>query len=282
MFAALSVLVLAAAHGPSAPTVVPPMFYSEIVKTAEVIVTGTAGPALSRHEEGGNTIRTYVKFDKLTWHKGTPAESLTLRLEGGRVGEDRLVVREMPEFKPGARYLLYVVGNGSNVSPIVGFYQGAFEIVNRDGREVLVTLKGLELIGIENDRFVCAGSAGEKPATGAPELVPVPGFVPRPADPNVDAKEEEMLRQRALAKRADPPLDEAPAPRPEPMPREGNGPPPHAAPATIPTGAVERHDAQSAAQKDPTPIVIPAANDAGWRTDAATLLATVPFESRRR
>src|SRR5262249_16786905 len=145
MLTPLSALWMALVLGPTPCTTVPPMFYSDIAKTAELIVLGTATRCQCRAEEGGNRIRAYVTFDRLSPRKGSPGASLTLRLDGGTVGEDRLVVAEMPRFKVGSSYLLYVAGNGTAVSPIVGFYQGAFEIVTRDGREVLLSQKGLEL-----------------------------------------------------------------------------------------------------------------------------------------
>lgn len=270
-------LLMASVFTPGPCTTVPPMFYSDIVKTAEAILTGTAVKSESRVEEGGNTIRTYVTFARLAFHKGQAKETLTLRLEGGQVGEDRLVIAEMPQFKVGATYLLYVAGNGQNLSPIVGFHQGAFEVVQKDGREVLLSLQGLELIGVQNDRFVFAGRADAKPVQHAapPVAVPVPGFVPRPADPDVLAKEAELLRRRAAAGTAIRPVDEAPAPaNAKPMaqaPGASIQPPQFVAPG-VPTGLESR---------DATPLFVPAGQDQGLRASSASLLSTVSLTEKR-
>lgn len=275
MLSALSAFLAAAVFSPSACTTVPPMFYSDIVKTAESILNGTALKSECRVEEGGKTIRTYVTFGNLTWHKGKASQELTLRFDGGKVGDDRLVVAEMPEFKIGSSYLLYVVGNGTNVSPIVGFHQGAFEVVQKNGREVLLSLKGLELVGVQDDRFVFAANPNAKPAIhDVPVAVPVPGFVPRRADPDVDAKEREMLRQRAEAPVPTRPLGEAPAPV-NAQPSRANAAQPPAPGAEAPaTGAAP-------AVRDATPIVIPAPQDRGLRASSASLLSTVPFAEKR-
>jgi hypothetical protein len=244
------------------------MFYSDIVKTAELIAVGTATKSECRIEEGGNTIRTYVTFDRVSARKGNANERLVLRLDGGVVGEDRLVVAEMPQFKVGATYLLYVAGNGTGISPIVGFNQGAFEIQSRDGREVLLSLKGLELIGVDNDRFVFAGRPGVKPVEAElPQPVMVPGFVPRRADASVEQKEQALLQKRAAAAADARPLVEAPI--------LGNA----KTSPLVPSPAPE--DRPAVASKDASPIVVPAAQDRGIRADAASLLSTVAFEGRK-
>src|SRR5688572_13686709 len=120
-------LLLALTAAP--PTVVVPMFHSEIVRDSELIAVGTVTGATSRYEDGGQTIRTHVDVKNLTFHKGAvQGDTLTLRFDGGQVGKERIEVVAMPKLRVGARYLLYVSGNGRHVSPITGFNQGVFEI----------------------------------------------------------------------------------------------------------------------------------------------------------
>jgi hypothetical protein len=246
------------------------MFYSDIVKSSELIVTGTALGSECRLEEGGKTIRTYVTFGNLAAHKGNPGATLVLRLEGGTVGDDRLVIADLPAFRTGSRYLLYVAGNGTAISPIVGFHQGAFEVVERDGREVLLSLKGLELIGVEGDRFVFAGKPEPKDRRSEhPGASSVPGFTPRLADPDCEQKELEMLRARAaVSTRA---LAQAPLPVTTSQSLTGSVPPEPKPDAKVGIGVLA----------DPTPVVVPVERDHGIRASAASLLSTPVVEGRK-
>ena len=257
------------------PTVVKPMFFSEIVGQSELIAVGTAVAATSRHEEGGNTIRTYVTFRDLAVQKGrVDGATLVLRLEGGAVGDDRLVIADMPQFKVGSRYLLYVVGNGTNLSPITGFNQGAFEVVQVNGREVLRNLRGEELIGVREDRFVFAqkpaAGAPAVPAAAAPAAVAVPIDVAvQPPDPDLDRREREMVARQQAAAAQVAPLQRAPEPARTTPPAVAPSAPP--AQASVPTAAPVPSAAVQT-QRDARPILVPAAQDRGERMSLQTLL----------
>ncbi len=178
--------------GPVAPppTIVPPMFYSEILKSSHVILTGTVTKSAARYERGKETIATHVTFGHLTVHKGKLGKSVTLRFVGGSIGNDHLKVAMMPKFKVGSRYLLYVNGlSGKKVSPVVGFHQGCFEVKIVNSREVLLNTLGQELIGIQKDRFVFAAKPGPVKVQEAPQAVDAKSGY-KPADPDVSAKEE--------------------------------------------------------------------------------------------
>jgi len=196
---------------PPALTTVKPMFYSEIVAKSDQIVIGKVTRSTSRYEHGKQTIRTYVTLANLTIKKGPSVQTLTLRFEGGQIGGDHLAVAAMPKLKVGSRYLLFVRGNGKHISPITGFYQGCFEIVKRGSREVMLNTDGLELTSVKKDRFVFAPKPGPKvEAATAPPVGPG-NFTVKPADPDVDAKERDMVRrarERAQSRRALNPLHE--------------------------------------------------------------------------
>lgn len=258
----LCATALALATGPGAPapkTVVPPMFYSEIVNTAHQIVTGTVTGSTCRYERGRETIATLVTFENLTVHKGTVGEKITLRLEGGSIGDDHLRVPLMPKFHVGKRYLVYVDGlSGKKVSPIVGFHQGAFEITIQNGRETLVSMLGDELVGIQNDRFVFAGKPAPRSANPAPEAVLDTGAGFKPADPDVEAKEVAQKAKEDAAARA---AQEATR---VPVLEVGNGTtPPLPTEARLPAHAPQQ-------RKDAAPIVV---TDNGVRMSASSLLS---------
>ena len=64
-----------------------PMRFSDLVRQSEAVVVGTVSKSVSRLENGGRTIRTYVTLTDLLPVRGQIAERvLTLRFEGGTVG----------------------------------------------------------------------------------------------------------------------------------------------------------------------------------------------------
>lgn len=268
---------LLVAASPPPCTTVPPMLYSEIVAASEQIVVATARTSTCRLGDGGKTIRTFVTLGDMKWIRGEGGAALTLQFEGGKVNEDRLQIPEMPELRIGARYLLYLAKNGTNLSPIVGFHQGVFELVQRDGREVLVNQKGLELIGVRNDRFVFAGKREPAPkGPAAPPAVASEGFVPRVALPDA-AKREAEERARVVehdAARTVEPLPERPQAGPPPAPRSEALHPPARTPEAR---GVESRVTTS----DKSPLVVPFAQDRGDRTSMQTLLDTVAIPGRK-
>jgi len=240
-----------------------PMRYSEIVKQAEVIAVGTVTKANSRHEEGGKTIRTYVKFEKLDLRKGkAPGGTFTLQLEGGKVGADELRVSFMPQFVVGRRYLVYVrPDNFKALSPIVGFNQGAFEVKTSQNKQVLVGVaNGLELIGIREDRFLFARK-DIKPRVLAPKAVPVQGFKVVPALPNASELE-------AAAARRNDKVDVGKYKGPPQLPAKN---------APEGTGDVKAAPAPTAGSgetplEDWSPILVPVKQDKGTRASVTSIL----------
>jgi len=246
-------IVFLAVSAPAAT--VKPLSWSELVARSDAIVVGTAVHAVSRYEEGGRTIRTYVTFNDLTLLKGVPGtQVMTLRLEGGRVGDTQLVVSGMPVFKMSRRYLLFVRGNGKHVSPITGYNQGVFEILRERGRQVLKNLDGLEVIGIAKDRLVFAARCLPRRAVEpAPAAVPVPDAF-KPAHPDVEALEAEMKQRRNTP--APPKVPRVHVANAAPGPADRAAPPP--VPAAVRTGA-------AVPVTDVRPIVVPADRDPGVR-----------------
>jgi hypothetical protein len=251
-------LALAAPHRP-APTVVIPLLFSEIVQQAELIVVGRPARSECRIEENGRTIRTYVTFEDLVVHHGSVVGSLTLRLEGGDVGDDHLRIPDMPRFALGRTYLMFVAGNGKRVSPIVGFHQGVFEVTASEGRQVLRNHQGLELIGVQNDRFVFSArdlpsARPPAPALGAADTTVVP------AAPDVQERKARLRRQ--LAETPPRPVVAELTPPDQTRRRDtGEGPPP-----------VSPH-ANGAMVADKSPVFVPRAEDRGARIGLGSLVA---------
>lgn len=267
----------ASAPTPAAvPTTVPPMFYSEIVRAADCIVTATVVDRSSHYENGRKTIYTSVRLGTLTFLKGEPRTELTLRFEGGAIGDDRLEIAGMPQLEAGKRYMLYIDGTAKpgKISPIVGFHQGAFEIVERNGREVLLNTNGEELIGVQNDRFVFRkkpvtaakpGHIDPAPTPAAPASA-VENHEVKWAHPNADALEARMLTQRlreAQRARIEARLTELPAPGPA-------VPAVDASPAPQPAATATRVEARDRALA--TPLVLEKNADPGTRFSVQDLI----------
>ncbi len=115
--------------------------FDELVALSELVLVGTVSELRSAYSgPEQNSIHTYVTLTDLEVVKGTLAEThYTLRTPGGRVG-DRLDVHPgLPQLRPGGRYVLFVRGNFRDFFPVVGIYQGVYQVL-RDGagREVVL------------------------------------------------------------------------------------------------------------------------------------------------
>jgi hypothetical protein len=248
--------------GPAAPppTIVPPMFYSEILKASQQIVTGTVVGSTCRYERGKETIVTLVTFANLTVHKGKVDKKFTLRFEGGSMGDDHLKVALVPQFKVGSRYLLYIDDlSGKKISPIVGFHQGAFEVKNVNGREVLLNTFGQELIGIRKDRFVFAAKPAPAKIGRAPQAVDAKSGI-KPAHPNVEAMELAQKAKDDAKARAAQEATKIPVITAGGVDVKG----PDSVPATTQKPIMPR--------KNAAPLVVSASSDTGIRMSTQSLL----------
>lgn len=252
----------------AAPTIVPPMFYSDIVRESELIAIGTVTGSTCRWDEG--TIRTYVEVADLTVQKGKiRGATLRLRFDGGTVGGDTIRIADMPRLTVGKRYLLHVSGNGKHVSPIVGFYQGLFEITQIGGRDVLRNHAGLELIGIEKDRFVFRGedeTSTEHAAHTeiAPKIARIDStFVPARKD--VEAFERELVAKQSRARES---LVKKPVPQ-LPSARTANA---KSSDAASPPSTSSIVQPARSVTEDASPVVLAKAEDRGVRMTVSELL----------
>ena len=105
-----------------------PRDFSALAAEADQVVIGTA-VATNARRTGAREIVTDYRFTYLEIVKGTVlTTSLTLTLLGGEIGTDKLNVAGAPTFHKGVRYLVFIVGNGTVMFPLVGGQQGIFQI----------------------------------------------------------------------------------------------------------------------------------------------------------
>jgi hypothetical protein len=151
---ALAVLLLGAAPAAHAMVVVQRDF-PDLVARAEQIVAGTVTDIKQEADASGAPM-TLVTFSDLTVLKGDVGATLTLRLYGGESGGVVVHIPDMPTFTVGDRAVLFVAGNGRDVCPLVGVWQGRFnvrfdperqtDVVETNDRTPVVAVSGRQIV----------------------------------------------------------------------------------------------------------------------------------------
>lgn len=115
-----------------ATTVVPPDF-PQLVSSSDYIVRAVVKSVTSvkksRAPGRSAKIFTEVQLQVTEVIAGTAPADLTLEMLGGRVGEQELTVEGAPQFKVGDEDILFVSGNGKNLSPLRGMMYGRYPIL---------------------------------------------------------------------------------------------------------------------------------------------------------
>jgi hypothetical protein len=136
-----------------AMSVIAPSF-SKLVQNAEQIVRVEATAVTSRWDPvpQGRVIHTYVRFQVLRTLKGDPRDSITLRLLGGQVGGDGMMIPGMPSFEVGSTYILFIAQNGRAFCPLVGIMHGSYRVVKDEatGTERVVRANGEPLQSVDD------------------------------------------------------------------------------------------------------------------------------------
>lgn len=132
-------------------TVIPPTF-EQLVSTAEVVVDGevTGVRAELSSYEGRPLVYTFVTIRVLDALKGTPGETIDMRMLGGTVGDVTLQVSGVPKFRVGERNLFFIEGNGVNFCPLVAVPHGYYPVEERasDGATVVLRSNGEPLADV--------------------------------------------------------------------------------------------------------------------------------------
>jgi hypothetical protein len=149
--------------------------FADLAAEADLIFVGTVARVESRWSDPQRqAIETIVTFSDLEPLGGPLGEEVTLRFAGGEVEGIREVIAGVPRFVPGERVVLFA-RQETSVSPIVGFSQGCFRVVEDalgpavrgcDGHGVVLPAETAEL------------RAGA-PATPGAQRVGLEGFLDR-------------------------------------------------------------------------------------------------------
>lgn len=123
-----------------------------LVTLATVILEGTVTQTQVQWNANRTQIHTVVTISVRTVLKGTlPDENaVTLRLLGGRVGDDVMEVVGGPVITQGEEVILFLRKDIPDLFPIVGLYQGKFSVLT-DEDTGIKTVKGR---GVPVDDFV--------------------------------------------------------------------------------------------------------------------------------
>ncbi|MDS4039766.1 MAG: hypothetical protein RKP20_01135 [Candidatus Competibacter sp.] len=128
--ASLLALMLAAlaVSAPPARALVQELSVEDMAQQASWILEGRVDEMYSAASADGSQIYTFITFQVINSQlKGSSLPNpLVLRVLGGQVGSDAMLIPEGPTFELGARMVLFIGPNPQSPFPIVGLGQGAF------------------------------------------------------------------------------------------------------------------------------------------------------------
>lgn len=140
-----ALVVLAVLAGRAAATVVVAKDFAALCDEADLVFVGTVTGIESRWSDPAQqAIETLVTFGDLTWLRGTQRSAVTLRFGGGAVARLREEIAGVPHFAIGERRVIFA-RDGTFVSPIVGFDQGALRVLDGTDGPVVVGAGGAGL-----------------------------------------------------------------------------------------------------------------------------------------
>jgi hypothetical protein len=156
---AAALLVLALAPRAARATMVVEKPFADLCREADLIFAGKVTSVASRwRDERRQSIETAVTFAVTDAVIGVDGSEVQLVFAGGEMDGIREAIGGIPEFRPGEEVVLFAVRRPS-LSPIVGFHQGCFRVV--DGR--VSNVDGAPVTGV-SERGLALGQsdAGER------------------------------------------------------------------------------------------------------------------------
>jgi len=145
---------------------------SGLCSEAEIAFVGTVTEVRSQWAEVDHrAVETLVTFSDVTPLLGAAGEEQTVRFAGGEIDGIREQVAGMPRFSRGDRVVL-LLRRTRSASPIIGFNQGLFRVIDGPDGPVVSNAAGLPLVKGE-------GGSLEPSAEYTPkgEFVPLAAFL---------------------------------------------------------------------------------------------------------
>ncbi len=127
-------------------TVAPPAF-SDLVNQSDYIVRAVVKSVSSEHARtNSRKIVTQVELEVREIIAGQPPQPLVLRVLGGKVGDQEMILEGVPQFKTGEEHILFVQGNGRQMYPLVAMMHGVYPIKREpSGREFMTRSNAVPL-----------------------------------------------------------------------------------------------------------------------------------------
>lgn len=140
-------VVIALATRTSATTVIAKSF-ADLCGEADLVFAGTVtAVAPGWADVAKQAIETRVTFGDLTWLRGGPRPSVTLRFAGGTVDGLSEEIAGVPRFGLGDRVVIFA-RDGEFISPIVGFHQGLYRVVDGAAGPSVIDAEGHPVTGV--------------------------------------------------------------------------------------------------------------------------------------
>jgi hypothetical protein len=148
LLATLCVAALAAWPASTAATVVVAKDFAALCAEADLVFVGTVTAVTSSWRDAARrSIETRVTFGELTWLRGAPSPTITLHFAGGEVDDWREEIAGVPSFAVGQRRVVFARA-GDFISPVVGFHQGLFRVVDQGAGPVVFDASGRAVTGV--------------------------------------------------------------------------------------------------------------------------------------
>jgi len=114
----------------------------DLCAEADMIFVGKVVSVTSRWaDERKQAIETLVDFSVLEPIYGVTTSAVQLSFSGGEVDGLKEVVAGAPQFQPGEEVLIFA-SKERWISPIIGFHQGCFRVVDSDGGKRVLDAEG--------------------------------------------------------------------------------------------------------------------------------------------
>lgn len=119
-----------------ATTVSPPEF-PDLVNQSDYIIHAVVKSVVSEYARpDSRKIITKVELEVKEVIAGAPPQPLVLRMLGGKIGEDEMLLEGAPQLKMGDESIFFVQGNGRQIYPLVAMMHGVYPVKREaSGRE---------------------------------------------------------------------------------------------------------------------------------------------------
>ena len=130
-FLACCLVLATGAPRVSATTVIPPTF-DQLVSRSDYIVRATVKSVTAEwRTDGANKhIISKVELEVSEVIAGTPPQPLVLEMLGGKIGTQEMRVEGAPKFQVGDEDILFVHGNGQQITPLVAMMHGRYPVMH--------------------------------------------------------------------------------------------------------------------------------------------------------